>query len=121
MTRPELHTALDQLVYECHQNSVLHGFYDGPPFNFGEKIALIHSELSEALESARKDPNKRDEHCPDFSNVEIELADAIIRIYDLAGYFCGEGDPEVPFNLPGAILAKMEYNKTRPYKHGKTF
>ena len=114
MTSIDLHKALTQLVYESHQNSVLHGFYDNTYFNFGEKIALIHSELSEALEINRKSKEKTaDEHCPDFSNLDIELADAIIRIFDLAGY--------LQIDLPGALLAKMEYNKSRPYKHGKLF
>lgn len=80
--------------------------------NEGEIIALIHSELSEALEGLRKG-NPPDEHCPEFSSAEIELADAVIRIMD----FCHAKG----YRLSEAIVAKMMYNETRPYKHGKKF
>jgi NTP pyrophosphatase (non-canonical NTP hydrolase) len=71
--------------------------------NFGEAIALMHSELSEALESYRK--NTMDDHLPHRSGVEVELADAVIRIFDTAG---AEG-----LDLAGAIREKVEYNRNR--------
>ena len=77
--------------------------------NDGELIALMHSELSEALEFLRKG-NKPSDHIPEFLGVEEEFADVIIRIMDMAhrrGY-----------RLAPAILAKMQFNESRPYKHG---
>lgn len=68
-----------------------------------EKIALINSEVSEALEGLRKD--KADEHLPHRKSVEVELADAVIRIADLAG--------ALNLDLGGAIVEKMAYNAQR--------
>lgn len=71
---------------------------------FATKIALIHSEVSEALEGLRKD--KMDEHIPTRKSVEVELADALVRIFDLAG--------ALGLDLGGAIVEKMRYNAMRP-------
>jgi NTP pyrophosphatase (non-canonical NTP hydrolase) len=75
------------------------------------KLALIHSEVSEALEAERKD--LMDTHLPHRSGLEVELADAMIRILDLAG--------GLNLDLGGAVEEKLEYNKSRPYRHGKKF
>lgn len=106
---------LKELAIECHKNAVEHGFWDDVSPNVGEKIALIHSELSEMLESERTDDVHRDIHCPDFTNREIELADTFIRLLDYAAGF-GYAD-----TLEDAIKAKMLFNSTRPTKHGKRF
>lgn len=77
---------------------------DGKPIrNKGEAIALMHSELSEALEGLRKDLN--DEHLPQFKSEVVEMADCIIRILD---YCEGFG-----LNIGAAIAAKLEYNASR--------
>lgn len=108
------------------------GFHE--QINFGEKIALIHSELSEALEADRKGVWSREiahpldiwdgkEPLKDFikakyenyvrGSVEEEIADALIRIFDLAGIY--------KIDLDWHVAAKMAYNKTRPAKHGKNY
>lgn len=65
------------------------------------KLALITSEVSEALEAYRKD---------DAANFVEELADTLIRILDLSA---GLG-----LDMDSAVKAKLEKNKTRGYRHG---
>lgn len=80
--------------------------------NFGEAVALMHSELSEALE-AHRHGNPPSDKIPEFSGVEEEFADEIIRILDIAAGF--------DLNVIGAIFAKIRFNQSRPYKHGKAY
>lgn len=101
----------DNLAKDVHSNAVNKGFWESE-INVGEKLCLIHEEISEAL-SAIRSGNPQDEKVPSFKNFEVELADAIIRIMDLAQ---GLG-----LDVGGAVIAKHEYNKGRPYKHGKSF
>lgn len=68
-----------------------------------EKIALIHSEASEGMEGARK--NLPDDKLPHRPMIEVEFADAIIRILDLGG--------ALKLDIAGAIQEKREFNKTR--------
>ncbi len=107
---------INELSESLHATSVNHGFWDGKQ-NFAEKIALIHSELSEALEAHRNmSPTGEfvpDVHCPEYTNLEIELADAIIRILDL-----GQG---WGMRVAEAVIAKARYNMMREYKHGKSY
>lgn len=99
--------AIEGLQLAIHANAVSHGWWDGEQ-NDAEKIALMHSELSEALESMREGNPDSDKIA--FTSVEEELADCVIRIMDYSG---GKR-----LRLAEAILAKHTYNLTRPYRHG---
>lgn len=94
-------------VYETAQSK---GWYENGSPNEGERIALMHSELSEALEAIRKDPDKPSEHIPAFSGLEEELADVVIRIMDFAQH--------KNLKIAQAVLAKAAFNRTRPHRHG---
>lgn len=77
-----------------------------------EKLVLMHQELSEALDAVRGGyPD--DDKLPVFGNLEVELADTIIRIMDFA--------EKRGLNVAGAVVAKMAYNAGRAHKHGKAF
>lgn len=67
------------------------------------KLLLIHSEISEACEGHRK--NLMDEHLMHRTSIEVELADAVIRIFDLAG--------ALNLDVVGAMVEKAEYNAVR--------
>lgn len=71
--------------------------------NKGELLCLIHSEISEAMEGERK--NLMDDHLPTRKMAEVELADAVIRIFDYAGKY--------GYNIIGAMVEKAAYNAKR--------
>jgi NTP pyrophosphatase (non-canonical NTP hydrolase) len=107
-----MNNTIAELQNACHKASVEAGWYTdlktGKPLQpsmevKGLKIALIHSEVSEALEGERKD--LMDDHLPNRKMAEVEMADAVIRILDYCGF--------MGYDLEGAILAKIDYNKHR--------
>lgn len=100
--------AWNALAQTVHETAKSKGWWDQDR-NRPEMIALMHSELSEALEALRHG-NKPDDHIPEYSGVEAEFADVIIRIMDMA--------VADNLDLAEAIIAKMEYNANRPHKHG---
>lgn len=104
-------TAFSCMANSVHHNAVAHGWWESDR-NDGEMIALMHSELSEALEYLRKG-NHPSDHIPEFSGLEEELADVVIRVMDMSA--------ARNLRLAEAIVAKMEFNANRPYKHGKKF
>ena len=99
------------LVNICHGEATAAGWWNdlcsGESLigkrNIGEMLCLIHSEISEAMEGHRK--NLTDDKLPHRPMIEVELADAVIRIADLAG--------AMSLDLGGAIAEKLEYNRSR--------
>lgn len=101
---------LADLQREAWKTAEDHGFH-ATPATFGDRIALIHSELSEALEEFREGRMRvwfRWDGKPE--GVPVELADALIRILDLAAV---DG-----IDLEKVVRLKMDFNKGRPHLHG---
>lgn len=73
------------------------------PYCFSNKLMLIVSELAESMEGDRK--SLMDDHLPHRPMREVELADALIRIFDLAGAY--------GLDVPGAMAEKLAYNQQR--------
>ena len=102
----ELALEITKLCDTLYENNLEVGWWDinqNPLDRVPEKLCLIHSEVSEALEGDRK--NLQDSHLPHRKAFEVELADAVIRIFDLAG--------ATGLDLGMAMKEKLEYNKTR--------
>ena len=122
---------LNELSKEVHKIAAKKGWWDDPRPTFGDIIALCHAELSEALGAYRldipmvyyacvgcKDKDFTDIACePDCKyrvdrpeGIAVELADCILHILDYCGH---EG-----IDIDRIIREKIEYNKTRTYRHG---
>ena len=110
---PDLYGVMLEAAKQAHGNSVAHGFWPGGVecANKAEKIALMHSELSELLEATRRQIPRFSVNIHEFTEEEEELADVVIRVLDYAGAF--------GLNLGLAIMKKHEYNLKRPFQHGK--
>jgi hypothetical protein len=106
---------IDNLQRRIHEQAVAKGWWNQPR-DVPHCLALIHSELSEALEDYRmstpQDPNLCYEIEGKPGGILVELADAMIRILDLAEHIA----PSVSFGR--ILLDKMAYNATRPHRHG---
>lgn len=92
---------ISECAKECHRIAVEHGWWDEAT-NVPEKLCLVHSEVSEAVESYRL-------HYPQ-SHFAEELADIVIRVFDLS--------VALDVDIEKAILEKMERNEQRSYRHG---
>jgi len=131
---------LTELSKKIHQGNRSKGFYDDE-VNIGEKLALVHSEVSEALEAHRKGhfaglARYRDDllEAADIEGLtmqesdiafkesfekyvknsfEDEIADVIIRCLDLCGF--------MDIDIESHVSLKLNYNKLRAYKHGKKY
>ena len=101
---------INTLIEKSHNIAITKGWWDKER-KIPELIALIHSELSEALEEYRVNENldmRYEKKKPE--GFVVELADALIRIFDLSGKY--------GLDLNEALEAKLKYNETREYRHG---
>lgn len=104
----QVQDTFSRLTEMNYRISMEHGWYEEPR-TFGDILALMHSELSEALEAYRN-ADLISEKIRSFSPIEEELADLLIRVFDYAGHR--------NLRLGRAIIAKMLYNNERPHRHG---
>ncbi|WP_343728498.1 hypothetical protein [Duganella sp.] len=110
LNSPALLTAGQILNQQCHGAAVYSGWWNDPATgmrierNTGEMLMLIVSEVAEGMEGDRK--SLMDDKLPHREMLEVELADAVIRIFDLAG---SRG-----YDLGAAISEKLAFNLQRP-------
>lgn len=105
----EIAGTVETLMLFSHGISYLSGWHHDPVSgepvdrNVGEMIALMHSELSEAMEAHRK--GLMDDKLPHRLGIEVELADLLHRVFDFAG--------KHRLDIGGAYYEKALYNVTR--------
>lgn len=104
---------ITQWQTDAYENSKAHGWWEGVTLDVNTtlaKLALIHSEVSEALEGVRVGAPEYEEVKGKPEGVGIELADVLIRIFDLAE---AKG-----YDLEKCLAIKHAYNVSRPHRHG---
>lgn len=123
---------IKQFAQNVHNEAVKHGWWENGERNFGELIALCHSELSEALEEYRAGhkPTEKYYECVSGKDMQdkcigeccaecggampcgipSELADVVIRIFDLCGYY--------GIDIEAILEEKADFNAKRFYRHG---
>lgn len=101
---PDFYKAMPFAILQrrIHEQNKMMGWWDNPR-EMGTLLCLVHSEISEAMEGERK--NLMDDHLPHRSMLEVELADAVIRILDIA--------ESRGLDVMGAIVEKVQYNQKR--------
>jgi NTP pyrophosphatase (non-canonical NTP hydrolase) len=109
---------MKELIRRCHQRAVDKGWWPEGKHEtteIAEKLLMVHAEISEATEELRTGniytytrPDSSTPNKPE--GLEVELADAVIRIFDLCG--------RLGIDLEEAIRVKMDYNETRSHRHG---
>jgi flagellar biosynthesis/type III secretory pathway protein FliH len=100
--------AFNALAREVHETARAKGWWQEDR-NDGEMLALMHSELSEALEALRAG-NPPDDKIPEYDGVSAELADVVIRIMDMV--------VARRLQVAEALCAKVAFNHTQPLMHG---
>ena len=111
MTPPEriAYDGLRMAQRLAHDTATGAGWYKNPVTgegvdrNFGEVVALMHSELSEALEADRK--GLMDDKLPHRDGREVEFADCILRILDTSA--------ALGLDVAGALIEKNRFNRDR--------
>jgi NTP pyrophosphatase (non-canonical NTP hydrolase) len=104
---------LDALAAVLHETAIEKGFWEGPVNHdkLGNKLALVHSEVTEVLEAIRKNHGSE--------KVVEEMADVIIRLLDLYAAMMNGG--LIDTSLDEQLFKKMDINSNRPRLHGNLF
>ena len=104
-------TSLNRLRDKAYRGAASKGFYDKGQPSVGDYCANLHGEVSELWEAFRKGLlHKPCDKAADLTCLEEELADILIRCFDMAG--------ALDVDLDRAVAEKMRYNATRSYRHG---